>query len=87
MGPRSLRTGKGDFLGHGNTISPWVTKSGSENKTRPGHQRQDKRTAEAHALPVLRNMEEVNIVKDILRDALSKIDQIPSQSSQSGNPS
>ena len=34
-------------------------------------------------------MDEVNVVKDILRDALSRIDQIPSQSSQSqsGNPS
>ena len=60
-----------------------------ENKRRPGHQRQDKRTAQAHVLPVLRKMDEVNVVKDILRDALSKIDQIPSQSSQSqsGNPS
>ena len=49
-----------------------------ENKRRPGHQRQDK-----HAL------KEVNVVKDILRDVLSRIDQIPSQSSQSqsGNPS
>ena len=60
-----------------------------ENKRRPGHQRQDKRTAQAHVLPVLRKMDEVNVVKDILRDALSRIDQIPSQSSQSqsGNPS
>ena len=59
------------------------------NKRRPGHQRQDKRTAQAHVLPVLRKMDEVNVVKDILRDALSRIDQIPSQSSQSqsGNPS
>ena len=55
----------------------------------PGHQRQDKGTAQAHVLPVLRKMDEVNVVKDILRDALSRIDQIPSQSSQSqsGNPS
>ena len=60
-----------------------------ENKRRPGHQRQDKRTAQARVLPVLRKMDEVNVVKDILRDALSRIDQIPSQSSQSqsGNPS
>ena len=60
-----------------------------ENKRRPGHQRQDKRTAQAHVLPALRKMDEVNVVKDILRDALSRIDQIPSQSSQSqsGNPS
>ena len=60
-----------------------------ENKRRPGHQRQDKRTAQAHVLPVLRKMDEVNVVKDILRGALSRIDQIPSQSSQSqsGNPS
>ena len=42
---------------------------------------------QAHVLPVLRKMDEVNVVKDILRDALSRIDQIPSQSSQSGNPS
>ena len=60
-----------------------------ENKRRPGHQRQDKRTAQAHVLPVLRKMDEVNVVKDILGDALSRIDQISSQSSQSqsGNPS
>ena len=60
-----------------------------ENKRRPGYQRQDKRTAQAHVLPALRKMDEVNVVKDILRDALSRIDQIPSQSSQSqsGNPS
>ena len=60
-----------------------------ENKRRPGHQRQDKHTVQAHVLPMLRKMNEVNVLKDILRDALSRIDQIPSQSSQSqsGNPS
>ena len=46
---------------------------------------------QAHVLPMLRKMDEVNVLKDILRDALSRIDQIPSQSSQSqsqsGNPS
>ena len=75
----------------GHVVSLQVKPSGprDENKRRPGHQRQDKRTAQAHVLPALRKMDEVNVVKDILRDALSRIDQIPSQSSQSqsGNPS
>ena len=75
----------------GHMVSLQVKLSGprDENKRRPGHQRQDKHTVQAHVLPMLRKMDEVNVLKDILRDALSRIDQIPSQSSQSqsGNPS
>ena len=47
----------------------------------PGDEKEEK--ANCASSRVLRKMDEVNAVKDILRDALSRIDQIPSQSSQS----
>ena len=57
----------------GHMVSLQVKPSGprDENKRRPGHQRQDKHTVQAHLLPVLWKMDEVNVVKDILRDAFN----------------
>ena len=48
---------------------------------RPGHKKEEK--AHCASSCVLQEMDEVNAVKDILRDTLSRIDQIPSQSSES----